>query len=253
MIGRELRLPLDLLFERPPDAQHTPTTTEYVRVQRDRMRIVRAQTEDNLKVAAGTMKRRTDLKASSLDPLQENDEVWLYNPKRKKGQSPKLSSPWEGPYRIVKRLSAVTYRIRKNRHAACKVVHFNRLWRIGGPSKFSWAGGLGSSDASDETIPPDDSPGQSGIVPNRSRAQSNAGIIPNHADATPRPGRFRSPPGGPAGETTPPDGTQSQSGIIPNRARVPGHAGTIPDLAAVTSRPRRSQRDRRPPSYLGYN
>ena len=145
MLSRELRLPLDLLLERPPgDERRSPA--DYVRSQSDQMRAVRTQVEKNLRTSAGTMKQRKDLKAT-LEPLEEGDKVWLYNPKRKKGQSPKLSSSWDGPYLIVTRLSAVTYRIQRNRQAACRVVHFNRLWKAGGSPGFSWMGGSGADAA----------------------------------------------------------------------------------------------------------
>ena len=42
------------------------------------------------------------------------------------------------PYHVVKSLSAVTYRMQKNKQATCKVVHYNRLWKIRGPPRFSW-------------------------------------------------------------------------------------------------------------------
>ena len=137
MLGRDLRLPLDLLFEGPPNEPVEQPTTEYVRSQRDRMRVIRAQVADNVNISAETMKQRKDIR-STMEQLKENDQVWLYNPRRKKGQSPKLSSPWDGPYRVVKSLSDVTFRIQKNRQAACKVVHFNRLWKIKGPAEFTW-------------------------------------------------------------------------------------------------------------------
>ncbi|KAG7162977.1 hypothetical protein Hamer_G002010, partial [Homarus americanus] len=54
---------------------------------------------------------------------KDGDKVWMYNPLRKKSQTPKLQSPWEGPYTVVERLSHVTSRIRGGRKAQPKVVH----------------------------------------------------------------------------------------------------------------------------------
>lgn len=63
------------------------------------------------------------------------DTVWLYPPAVSKGRAPKFHRPWKGPYRVVKFLSDVTYRIqlvsprkqhdRRSHHRL--VVHFNRL------------------------------------------------------------------------------------------------------------------------------
>ena len=52
----------------------------------------------------------------------------LYTPVVPRGRCKKLTSPWSGPYKILKKLSEVTYRIRCC-HGGRKriVVHFNRL------------------------------------------------------------------------------------------------------------------------------
>ncbi|KAG7157139.1 hypothetical protein Hamer_G028989, partial [Homarus americanus] len=76
------------------------------------------------------MKRNHDVKAS-LVCYENSDKVLLYNPLLKKGQSPKLQSPWEGPYTVVERL-------RRKRKAQPKVVHVNRLWQYHGPGQYTW-------------------------------------------------------------------------------------------------------------------
>jgi len=59
--------------------------------------------------------------------FREGQSVWLFNPQKKKGKTPKLQSNWEGPYRIVKKLSDVTFRIQKSARHKLKVVHADRL------------------------------------------------------------------------------------------------------------------------------
>ena len=54
------------------------------------------------------------------------DLVWLHFPVVSHGSSHKLYHPWTGPYKIVKKLSDITYPIkscRGRRHRL--VVHFN--------------------------------------------------------------------------------------------------------------------------------
>jgi len=51
----------------------------------------------------------------------------VYNPQRKKGRTPKLQSNWEGPYRIVKKLSDVIFMIQKSARHRLKVVNADRL------------------------------------------------------------------------------------------------------------------------------
>ena len=239
MLGRDLRLPLDLLFEGPPDDPVDQLTTEYARSQRDRMRVIRAQVADNVRLSAETMKQRKDIRAT-LEPLKENDQVWLYNPRRKKGHSPKLSSPWDGPYRVVKSLSAVTYRIQKNRQAACKVVHFNRLWKIGGPPEFTWS-----------SIPSPESATGRG---------DDAGVVPTSDDVTAM-GDTRGDAGViPASDTVAAEhvlGREIGAVAMEHPRRQPGPDESPPgagDRSPAQNRSQRPQRQRRRPEYLrSYN
>ncbi|GBN03697.1 hypothetical protein AVEN_258828-1 [Araneus ventricosus] len=55
------------------------------------------------------------------------DQVWMYNPKRRRGLSPKLQQKWEGPYTIVKRLNDAIYRVRRSPNAKPKIIAIKRL------------------------------------------------------------------------------------------------------------------------------
>ena len=62
------------------------------------------------------------------DLFREEDLVWLHCPAVPRGRSKKLHRPWKGPFRILKKLSNVTYRIQNARAPQQRlVVHFNRL------------------------------------------------------------------------------------------------------------------------------
>ena len=138
MFGREMRLPLDLMFERPPDEKATDTSTEYAMALRHRLTTAHQLVRERIRISSHAMKLRHDAKAS-VSNLTRSDRVWLYNPQRKKGRSPKLMSPWEGPYMVIERLSAVTYRIQRAPGTAFKVVHVNRLWKAASSPRFSWS------------------------------------------------------------------------------------------------------------------
>ena len=139
MCGRELRLPIDVTTGCPPtDAVSSPTLPQFVCEMRQNLASVHQHVRENLKIAAGAMKLRHDAKASQ-EVLSPGDKVWLYNPKRKKGMCPKLSSDWEGPFTIINRLSDVIYRIKGERRSKPKVVHFNRLWRMHKAATFTWS------------------------------------------------------------------------------------------------------------------
>jgi hypothetical protein len=70
--------------------------------------------------------------------FSSGDLVWYYNPRRKKGLSPKLMSKWEGPYVVVKRLNDLIYRIRQSSRGKPKVVHRNHLWKYSGTKTADW-------------------------------------------------------------------------------------------------------------------
>ena len=54
--------------------------------------------------------------------------VWLFNPTKLVGKSPKLTIFWEEePYKIMEILNDVTMRIRKESSGKYKVVHVDRL------------------------------------------------------------------------------------------------------------------------------
>jgi hypothetical protein len=53
--------------------------------------------------------------------------VYLYNPTRKPGQSSKYFV-WQGPYKVIARLSKVNYRV-ENQQGKEFVVHINRMKR----------------------------------------------------------------------------------------------------------------------------
>ncbi|GFW72825.1 retrovirus-related Pol polyprotein from transposon 412 [Trichonephila clavipes] len=124
LFGRDLRLPADLLFSRPPDAPLVPE--EYIKKLQARMEEMHHLPRERIGMASEKIKTRYDARATRQDFL-EGDKVWLWNPKRRKGLSPKLQTNWEGPYKVLKRLNDVVVRIQKSPHSKTKVIHYNML------------------------------------------------------------------------------------------------------------------------------
>ena len=112
-------------------------TTSYVERLQQRLERVHAFAREQLKLSSDKMKRYYDLNTTQTR-LEEGDPVWLYNPQRKKGLSPKLQKPWQGPYVILKRINDLVYRIQLGPRSKPKVVHFNRLWRYQGENPPQW-------------------------------------------------------------------------------------------------------------------
>ena len=132
MFGRELNLPIDLLYGRPPPVPELPSVIEdYVSELQEKLEEIHQFARVRMRVASDRMKRRYDI-GTSRAVFDVRDAVWLYNPKRRKGVSPKLSCDWEGPYLVLKRINELLYRVRKSANAKPWVVHRNRLWRYVG-------------------------------------------------------------------------------------------------------------------------
>ncbi|KAI5743998.1 hypothetical protein M8J77_024652 [Diaphorina citri] len=125
IFGKEMRLPSELRFGSPP-SDDTIEINGYVADLRQELREIHDRTRDKLNLSSDRMKTRYDLSCNSVG-FQVGDLVWLYNPKRRKGHSPKLQQNWEGPYNVITRINDVVYRIRKGSKGKFKVVHLDRL------------------------------------------------------------------------------------------------------------------------------
>ncbi|KAJ8910597.1 hypothetical protein NQ315_003967 [Exocentrus adspersus] len=123
VFGAELRLPIDLISDRPKKEEGV---NNYISHLQDRLKLTHAEVRQKMRIESDRMKTRYDLRANT-GGFQVGEKVWLYNPKRTKGKSPKLQKSWEGPYTVVTRLNDVVYRIQKNPQAKMKIVHIDRL------------------------------------------------------------------------------------------------------------------------------
>ena len=83
------------------------------------------------------MKRRYNMHIVA-SAFGHGDLVWLHNPKRTKGISPKLRRPWEGPYVVVERLYNIVYRIQLGPWKKPKVVPRDCLWKYSGVECTDW-------------------------------------------------------------------------------------------------------------------
>ncbi|KAJ8945882.1 hypothetical protein NQ318_002723 [Aromia moschata] len=124
VMGRELRLPCDLKFGCTPGDD--VAGEDYVSTLRQRMDDIHERVRSNIQGASNRMKETYDINAND-GRYQPGNQVWLYNPQRRRGLSPKLQSSWEGPYEVVTRINDVVYPIQKLPRGKPRVVHFNRL------------------------------------------------------------------------------------------------------------------------------
>ena len=130
VLGHEVLLPLDLMY--PPPESHLPTNiNEYVMTQQQKFHrafeLVRRNT-------TAQQRRRNALYNRKVHgpTYKEADFVLLHYDVTVPGQSPKLSSPWRGPYRILKCINDVNYKIEELSTGKQQIVHYDRLKRYHG-------------------------------------------------------------------------------------------------------------------------
>ena len=94
--GRELWAPADLLCGPLPEHPHEPSREGHARPLEEGLERVHAFVRRQLHMAGVKMKRRYDHRsqASKYTPGMESRS---FNPRRRKGKYPKLTSPWQGP------------------------------------------------------------------------------------------------------------------------------------------------------------
>ncbi|UYV72261.1 hypothetical protein LAZ67_9002385 [Cordylochernes scorpioides] len=97
LLGKELKLPFDIFFGCPNSIGEG--SDEFVDRLHSRLEKVHRWAREKLKIASEAMKVRYDTQACGND-LQEGGLVWLYNPKRKKGLSPKLKDPGQAHFEL---------------------------------------------------------------------------------------------------------------------------------------------------------
>ena len=130
MFGREVRLPVDIMFggERAPGE----SPAEYTSNVRSRFSRAYETARDNGQGAQKRQKDHYDRKVTG-GRYKPGDLVWLYCPAVSPGKAKKFHSGWKGPYKILKVISDVVYRIQlvtpptDRRRRQRLVVHFNRL------------------------------------------------------------------------------------------------------------------------------
>ena len=138
MLGREVNLPLNAVVASPAEEDgEAMDYDDHVSALQKRLRDSHEVAREHLKGAAIHQKKQYDHKAGQQD-LKEGQPVWLWDPSRKRGISPKLTSNWKGPLVIVQRIDDLLYRVQRGPRAKPKVVHINRLRPYEGENPPTW-------------------------------------------------------------------------------------------------------------------
>ena len=136
MLGREVRLPIDMVLGPSPD-EPVENIGLYAEDLQCNLWQVHNLARKAMINAGDRQKRQYDVRAN-VKSYKKGDAVWLHDPTKRVGTSPKLKLPWVGPFIVVDRLADFVYRIRRRAGDAPKVVHHDRLKPYYGVVDRSW-------------------------------------------------------------------------------------------------------------------
>ena len=130
MFGREVRLPVDLLFECPAVIDAAPrSTNEFVAELVDRMTDHFEAVRKSLGRAAECRKNQYDVKVKAAT-FAVGDQVYYWYPRRYQGRSPKLQSLCTGPYEVIRVIDSHNLVIQKSPRSKPIVVYRDKLKRV---------------------------------------------------------------------------------------------------------------------------
>lgn len=124
LYGHQVRGPLDVLSESWQSSQKSDeSVVSHILSVREKLVTMRELVSTNLQQAQAQQKKWYDHNASERE-FQEGDMVLLLLPT----SSNKLLAQWQGPYRVIKRMSKVNYLIdMPHRRKKKQVYHINLL------------------------------------------------------------------------------------------------------------------------------
>ena len=125
MFGRTARMPIDLVYG--TNNSNSQNVHCFVRDMSNVLENAYHHVCSTMGLKQEHQKELYDWKRHG-DPYKVGDLVWLHSSVVPHGSFRKLHHPWTGPFKIVKRLSDITYHIWSCRGRRRRlVVHFNHL------------------------------------------------------------------------------------------------------------------------------
>lgn len=122
--GREARLPADVTLGMP-DKEPVRLATEYVTEVEKKQQ--QAKEIVDIQLAASQQRQARNDGSTVTIQYEPGDLVWLHQTALKAGLSPKLSSPWSGPYRVMTCYDNSTFRIKPVSGGRVQRVHHDRI------------------------------------------------------------------------------------------------------------------------------
>ena len=138
MLGREVRMPIDVVFTNAQTEKEVTSYGEYATGLRNNIQQAHDVARDRLQVAAVLQKETSDGKGC-LFSYSPGDLVWYATDIGQQHLAPKLRRSFEGPFLIIHKFNDLIYLIQLDRAGRRKVVHHNKLKPYTGTKTLRWA------------------------------------------------------------------------------------------------------------------
>lgn len=125
MLGREVTTPLDIMYEMPTEVKYIPSN-KWAWQLKETMEEAHKYVRENINTAMVRQKRYHDQKLS-WQKFKPDNQGYVYFPIRKVGRSPKFTSYWQGPFKVLRKLTDLTYKVDCGQRGKPQVVHVDRL------------------------------------------------------------------------------------------------------------------------------
>ena len=133
MLGRELPMPSHLLVATPEQEDELSTNKPaFITDLENKIQEAHEQARENLKKCHLHQKKQYD-RNTKTNVWKVGNAVWLFNPTKQVGKSPKLTIFWgEEPYVITERINDVVMKIQRKGNSKPRIVHVDRLKLVEG-------------------------------------------------------------------------------------------------------------------------
>ena len=140
MLGRQVRLPSELLFGSGTNHVGEEITSygDYVDKLKERMQKAHEITRKHLNQVAERQQRDHDFKIN-LNRYKQGSLVWYRSGKSQLHITPKLRCAYEGPYLVLKQVNDLDYIIQFNSKGSRQIVHHDRLKPYEGDLTLPWS------------------------------------------------------------------------------------------------------------------
>ena len=138
-MGREVRLPAELLFGSACSAQGDEVTSygDYVDILRSRIQHAHETARKYLASSAKRSKNNYDVKAA-VNKYEKGNLVWYLLETHKVGEAPKLKQAYHGPFLVKKKVTEVDFLIQLDKNGKVQIVHHDKLKPYEGDQPPKW-------------------------------------------------------------------------------------------------------------------